>query len=92
MRDAFSANHEDFSCMTDEVKLKIDAVVHKAFIRVDEEGTEAAAATGVSVGVTSMPPPEEIVEMKIDRPFLFVIHDTKTGAVLFLGRVVNPRA
>lgn len=91
MRDAFSASHADFSGMTDDARLKIDAVVHKAFIRVDEKGTEAAAATGVSVGVTSMPPPEKIVEMRIDRPFVFVIQDTKTGAVLFMGRVVDPR-
>lgn len=91
MRDAFTANHADFSGMTDDARLKIDAVVHKTFIRVDEKGTEAAAATGVSVGVTSMPPPEKIVEMRIDRPFVFVIQNTKTGAVLFMGRVVDPR-
>jgi serpin B len=62
--------------------------LHKAFIRLDETGTEAAAATAVVIGVTSMP--AEPVTLKVDRPFLFAIQDKPTGEILFLGRVANP--
>ena len=64
--------------------------VHAAKIKVDESGTEAAAATAIMVGLTSMP--AQSVELKIDRPFLYVIRDNVTGAVLFVGRVMNPGA
>jgi len=64
-------------------------VVHKAFVSVDEEGTEAAAATAVIVGATAMPP-SETVEVTIDRPFIFLIRDIETGAILFVGRTLNP--
>jgi serpin B len=57
---------------------------------VDEAGTEAAAATGVIMGTTSIPP--EPVTVTIDRPFVFLIRDIKTGAIVFVGRVVNPSA
>jgi len=65
-------------------------VVHKAFVAVDEKGTEAAAATGIVVGVTSMPmePPPEF---RADRPFVFAIRERATGAILFMGRVSDPR-
>jgi serpin B len=76
----------DFSGMSKESDLRIDDVVHKAFVSVDEAGTEAAAATGVIVGTTSMPP--EPVTVTLDRPFVFLIRDIKTGAILFIGRVV----
>ncbi len=69
--------------------LKIDDVFHKTFVLVDEVGTEAAAATGVVMVLKSaanLP-----VEMKVDRPFLFFIRNTKTGDVLFAGRVENPK-
>ena len=78
----------DFSGMSKESDLHIDDVVHKAFVSVDEAGTEAAAATGVIVGTTSMPP--EPVTVTLDRPFVFLIRDIKTGAILFIGRVMNP--
>jgi serpin B len=78
----------DFSGMSKESDLHIDDVVHKAFVSVNEAGTEAAAATGVIVGTTSMPP--EPVTVTLDRPFVFVIRDIKTGAILFIGRVMNP--
>jgi serine protease inhibitor len=78
----------DFSGMTGNRELSISAVLHKAFVSVDEAGTEAAAATAVVVGLTSAP--ASPVEVTIDRPFLFLIRDVKTGAVLFLGRVVDP--
>jgi len=81
----------DFSGMTAKPDLLISDVVHKAFVAVDEEGTEAAAATGVSAGPISMPPPPD-VEFTIDRPFIFLIRDMDTGTILFLGRVLNPDA
>lgn len=61
---------------------------HKAFVKVDEDGTEAAAATAISGGTSSLPP--EPVKVRLDRPFLFAIRDVPTGAMLFLGRVVAP--
>lgn len=82
----------DFSGMTAEEDLLIQDVVHEAFISVDEEGTEAAAATAVTMGATSAPPQDEKVELIVDRPFLFLIRDIETGAVLFMGRVVDPTA
>jgi serpin B len=80
----------DFSGMTGGRDLFISEVVHKAFVSVDEDGTEAAAATAVIMNLTSAP--AEVVEMAVDRPFLFLIRDVHTGALLFLGRVVDPGA
>jgi serpin B len=80
----------DFSGMTGDRALAIGAVIHKAFVAVDEEGTEAAAATAV-VMLEMAAPAEEAVEMKLDRPFLFLIRDGETGTVLFVGRVMEPR-
>jgi serpin B len=91
MRDAFSPDDADFSGMTDNRELFISDVVHKAFVAVDEAGTEAAAATAVIVGTTSAPG-EPPVEVTIDRPFIFLIRDIETGAILFVGRVLNPGA
>lgn len=89
MPAAFTDN-ADFSGMTGKRDLHISDVLHKAFVSVDETGTEAAAATAVIVGVTSMPvdPP---VDVTIDRPFIFVIRDIPTGEILFVGRVMNPK-
>jgi serpin B len=81
----------DFTGMTTEAELAIQDVVHQANITVDEKGTEAAAATAVVVGVTSAPVDEPVV-VTADRPFLFVLRDVETGAILFLGRVVDPSA
>ncbi len=86
---AFSPDEADFSGMIGKRELFISDVVHKSFVAVDEKGTEAAAATAVVVGVTSADPP---VEVTVDRPFIFVIRDIETGAVLFVGRVLNPAA
>ena len=80
----------DFSGMTKQESLEIAAVIHQAFIAVDEKGTEAAAATAVVASLTSAP--QRQVELKIDRPFLFLIQDDETGAILFMGRVADPRA
>jgi len=88
MRDAFSPDDADFSGMAGNPELFISDVVHKAFVAVDEAGTEAAAATAVIVGTTSVP--EHPVEVTIDRPFIFLIRDIETGAILFVGRVLNP--
>ncbi len=90
MIDAFTPGVADFSKMDGgKGQLFIQDVVHKAFISVDEQGTEAAAATGVVVGTTAMP--AESVKMVIDHPFMFLIRDRQSGAILFIGRVVNPK-
>ncbi len=81
---AFS-NQADFSGMDGSKELSIGIVVHQAFVEVNEEGTEAAAATGVGMRVTSMPP-----MFQANRPFLFLIRENATGAILFIGRVVDP--
>jgi serpin B len=88
MPDAFSGE-ADFSGMTGTRDLLITEVIHKAFVGVDEEGTEAAAATAVVMAEMARAP-EELVEVSVDRPFLFFIRDIETGAILFLGRVVDP--
>ena len=79
----------DFSAITDDVQLEIDSVRHKTFVQVDEKGTEAAAATGAEVKATAAVRPRTVT---VDRPFLFVITDTATGAPLFLGRIGDPTA
>ncbi|MFH1330724.1 MAG: serpin family protein [Actinomycetota bacterium] len=88
MPTAFDPDSADFSGMTTEDRLFISDVIHEAFIKVDEEGTEAAAATAVIMDPTSAP--VEVVELAVDRPFLFSLYDRATGEVLFLGRVLNP--
>ena len=70
--------------------LSISVVLHKAFVSVDEEGTEAAAATVVLIERTVFPPLDH--DFIADHPFIFLIRDTKTGSILFLGRLVNPSA
>ena len=84
---AFSDN-ADFSGMDGKTDLQIQDVVHKAFITVDESGTEAAAASGVVVGTTAMPVNQATVTL--DHPFIFAIRDIATGAIVFTGRVVDP--
>ena len=75
------------SCLAGEHPcLHVKDVIHKAFVSVDEEGTEAAAATAVEVGPESLPPPAEI-GVTVDRPFILLIRDRATGAILFVGRV-----
>jgi serpin B len=89
MPTAFSGA-ADFSGMNGGAEgLKISLVVHKAYVAVGEKGTEAAAATGVAVEPTSLtlPPP---VAFRADHPFVYLVRDTSTNAILFLGRVTNP--
>jgi len=88
MTDAFNGERADFSGITGGRDLVISDVLHKAFIAVDEAGTEAAAATAVVFRATGMP--IEPIDVTIDRPFLFVIRDRPTGSVLFIGRVLDP--
>jgi serpin B len=88
MTDAFDPNIADFSGMTGGRDLFISRVLHQAFVAVDEEGTEAAAATAVIMGPTSIMLPD--LTMTVNRPFLFVIRDLGTGQILFLGRVFDP--
>lgn len=85
--DAFDASRADFSGMTGSRDRAISAVIHKAFVDVNESGTEAAAASAVVMMRTSAIRPEPPVDFKADHPFLFLIRDQATGAVLFLGRV-----
>jgi serpin B len=80
----------DFSGMTGGRDLFISEVVHKAFVSVDEAGTEAAAATAVIMKLTAMPVAP--VEVTVNRPFIFLIRDIETGTVLFLGRILEPGA
>lgn len=93
MPDAFDRNTADFTGIATPLdpneRLYLSAVFHKAFVKVDEQGTEAAAATAVGVmRATSLPPPP--IPFTADHPFLFAIVDTASGLVLFLGRVVDP--
>jgi len=90
MADAFSPREADFSGMNGRKGLFISAVVHKAYVEVNEEGTEAAAATGVTMSMTSMPIDRPPV-FRADHPFLFLIRDNRTGSILFIGRVANPK-
>jgi serpin B len=90
MADAFSRGVADFSAIDGTRDLFISSVVHKAFIDVNEEGTEAAAATGAVISLTSLPPPP--VVFRADHPFVFLIREKQTGAVLFIGRVADPQS
>lgn len=88
MQQAFDPRVADFSGMDDTRELYISDVLHKAFVDVDEDGTEAAAATAVVVGTTSAP--LDPVEVTLDRPFIFLIRDMETNTTLFIGRVTDP--
>lgn len=89
---AFDPDHADFSEMAKTVdRFFISEVVHKTFMEVNEEGTEAAAATAVVMRATMAPMnPEQPFEMIVNRPFFIVLHDDETGEDLFYGRIVKP--
>ncbi|MGZ4762065.1 MAG: serpin family protein, partial [Ilumatobacteraceae bacterium] len=91
MATAFT-DHADFSGMTTAEQLVISSVVHQANITVDEEGTEAAAATAVVMEATSLPAPEEPVVVTLDRPFTYWLRDTVNNTIVFMGRVNDPSA
>jgi serpin B len=88
--DLFDMNAADLSGMNGKKDLSVSAALHKAFVEVNEEGTEAAAATAVVVATRSMPEPPPV--LRADRPFLFLIRDVKTGLILFMGRETDPRS
>ncbi|MEW6229028.1 MAG: serpin family protein [Bacillota bacterium] len=90
MVDAFDEDRADFSGMTPGRDLYISKVIHKAFVEVNEEGTEAAAATAVIMNGKSMMLDEPPV-FRADRPFVFLIRDLRSGSILFMGRLVDPR-
>lgn len=87
MKSAFGEG-ADFSGMTGSKDLFIDNVVHKTYVKVDEEGTEAAAATGIVMRKTSAI--METKEFKADHPFIFIIKENKNDTILFMGRIMNP--
>ncbi|XP_071855280.1 leukocyte elastase inhibitor-like [Apostichopus japonicus] len=87
MSDVFNVSKADLSGITESEDLYVSKVIHKAFVEVNEEGTEAAAATAASIVVLCI---EHIPAFKADRPFIFYISDTSSGSILFLGRLVNP--
>jgi serpin B len=98
MIDAFNPNKADFTGFiapganaADSRSLAITAVVQKAFLKVDEKGTEAAAATAIVIGTTSVSEPKVPKEFKADHPFLFFLRDRATNTILFAGRVTDPR-
>jgi serpin B len=88
MPDAFDRDAADFSGMTGKKDLFISNVIHKAFVAVDEEGTEAAAATAVIMEAAGAMMPD--ASFIADHPFIFIIRDTRSGQILFIGRVLNP--
>ena len=90
MTDALDASKADFTGMTEGRELYISDVVHKAILSLDEKGTEAAAATGVVMRLTAALRVDATVA--VDRPFVFLIRDVTTGAVVFVGRVLDPSA
>jgi serpin B len=90
MESAFNDTQANFSNMTAE-SVKIDEVKHKTFVEVNEEGTEAAAATSVGIAMTSAMRPEEPFQMVVDRPFFCAIRDNQTGTILFMGSIREPK-
>jgi serpin B len=92
---AFDANGADFSGMTGrpagEGRLHVDQIVHRAVLEAGEESTEAAAATAITVRSAAIAPPPTLATFRVDHPFLFYLVDDTTGAILFQGRVVDPR-
>ncbi|MHC4618280.1 MAG: serpin family protein [Planctomycetota bacterium] len=89
MTDAFTPR-ADFSGISSNRDLFISAVIHKAYVDVNEEGTEAAAATAVAIRVTAIGPARTPV-FRADHPFMLLIRDTHSGSILFIGRVMNPK-
>ena len=91
MPSAFSPGSADFSGITGMDDIYISNIIHKTFIEVAEEGTEAAAATAVIMMRTSMPAPDDgMVVFRAERPFIYLIKDNATGTILFIGRYARP--
>ena len=85
IKDIFEGGVADLSGMDGGRQLYLSEAVHKAFIEVNEEGTEAAAATGMMIQLMCMPP-----EFRANQPFLYLIRDNRSGTILFMGRIVRP--
>lgn len=92
MPSAFDRGRADFSGIAVGPPLAIDEVAHATFLRVDEEGTEAAAVTSVRIVTTGARIEPRVPEMIVDRPFLVTLRDRASGALLFFGRIADPRA
>jgi len=91
VKDAFDPAKADFSGITGKQdELSISAITHKSIVEVEEKGTEAAAASSVVIsrGIETQQP----IIMQVNRPFYFMIRENKTGLILFLGRVINPKS
>jgi serpin B len=88
MKDAFFLPPANFSGLTGKKDLYISHVLHKAFVEVNEEGTEAAAATAVVIAKESVAAPPPV--FRADRPFVFMIRDNRSGTILFMGKISNP--
>jgi serpin B len=91
MAQAFQKGAADFSGMTGKRDLWISEAIHKAYIDVNEEGTEAAAATGIVMRSMAMRREQPPIVFCADHPFLFVIRDNRSGGILFMGRLSDPR-
>lgn len=92
MEPAFSPGLADFSALGGNPgDIYIGDVLHKTYVEVNEEGTEAAAVTAVKMLVTAMPQPQDRFTMVVDRPFFCAIHDSETGAIPFMGAIRDPR-
>lgn len=87
MTDAFNVMQANFTGISDAAKLYISEVMHKTYIKVDERGTEAAAVTGITIGMLTVGPNDSF---KADHPFVFAIREKDTQAILFIGKVMNP--
>ena len=88
MTDAFNDAKANLTGISDAAKLIISEVMHKSYIKVDERGTKAAAVTGITVGVTSVGPDNSF---RVDHPFVFAIREKDTNAILFIGKVMDPK-
>jgi serine protease inhibitor len=89
MKQAFDVKTADFSKISKSHELYISLVKQKAYIEVNEDGTEAAAATAVVMNTTSAPI-DKPIEFTVDRPFIYAIADKKTGLIMFIGKVESP--
>jgi len=88
MTDAFNDTKANLTGISDAAQLVISQVMHKSYIKVDERGTEAAAVTGITVGTTSIGPD---TSFRVDHPFVFAIREKDTQAILFIGKVLDPK-
>lgn len=88
MEVAFDKKRASFTNMIEAPQVYIDSVKHKTYVKVNEEGTEAAAVTSVKIMPTSAP--ANSFSMNVNRPFFFAIQDSETGSILFMGSIFEP--